>query len=108
TRAALRPQGPALVGSVLMDRPVPPVLGRGPRRLGRARRRRRIHMTAKSTTQANAKTAPPAQPAAPPPFPVGKPTKLGDTSITLNKGKTTSLRLVRVIQAPPERIYRCF
>ncbi len=64
-------------------------------------------MTAQAQkTQASPKTAKP--PAAPPPFPNGKPTKLGDTTITLNKGKTTSLRLVRVIKAPPERVYQCF
>ena len=64
-------------------------------------------MTAQtSKTQASTKTA--KAPAAPPPFPEGKPTKLGDTTITLSKGKTTSLRLVRVIKAPAERIYQCF
>ncbi|MFO1532572.1 MAG: SRPBCC domain-containing protein, partial [Thermoplasmatota archaeon] len=63
-------------------------------------------MTAQASKQASPKNA--KAPPAPPPFPEGKPTKLGQTTITLSKGKTTSLRLVRVIKAPAERIYQAF
>jgi uncharacterized protein YndB with AHSA1/START domain len=33
---------------------------------------------------------------------------LGATKATVTKGKTTSLRLVRIIKAPAERVYQCF
>ena len=64
--------------------------------------------TTKGTSKAKPKGPAKTAPAGPPPFPVGKPTKVGDTTVTLRKGKTTSLHMVRVIKAPAERIYQCF
>jgi uncharacterized protein YndB with AHSA1/START domain len=55
----------------------------------------------KTTTTAKA-------PAAPPPFPEGKPTKVGQSTMTLRRGKTVTLEIVRKLKAPPERVYHAF
>jgi uncharacterized protein YndB with AHSA1/START domain len=63
----------------------------------------------KTAAKAKPKAAAKAPPVGPPPFPTGKPTKLGDTTVTLSKSPTSSsIRLVRTIKAPPERIYQAF
>jgi uncharacterized protein YndB with AHSA1/START domain len=61
-------------------------------------------------TKTNAKqTTAPAKSGAPAPLGPGTTTlKLGATTATVNKGKTTSLRLVRTIKAPALRVYQCF
>ncbi|MHB8632598.1 MAG: SRPBCC family protein [Thermoplasmatota archaeon] len=63
---------------------------------------------APKTTQARPPTETP--PAAPPPIKQGTTTlTLGGTTASVTKGpKTTSLRLLRVIKAPAERVYQCF
>lgn len=48
--------------------------------------------------------------ATPAPAPAGKTLQLGATQATVTPGPdgTTTLRLVRTIKAPPERVYQCF
>ncbi|MES2154575.1 MAG: SRPBCC domain-containing protein [bacterium] len=62
-------------------------------------------MPAKKQTQASTMIPPKG----PPPLPTGTTNlTLGATKATVTKGKATSLRLVRVIKAPAQRIYDCF
>ncbi|MEK6985357.1 MAG: SRPBCC domain-containing protein [Candidatus Thermoplasmatota archaeon] len=68
-------------------------------------------MPAKTTKKTSKTAKPVAKPAAKPAAkPVAKTLTLGKTSATVNPqlDGTTSLRLVRVIKAPAERIYQCF
>lgn len=65
----------------------------------------------KQTTANPAAAKPAASPAgAPPPMKEGTTRlALGATAATVTKGpKTSSLKLVRVIKAPPQRVYDCF